>query len=153
MITKDFHRAMLSVQEEEPPPEEELLEMKDAPKVEADPEEPGPVWLCLDCREALSSSVPELNEAEVMARTQRAFEIQRFLRAGVPLQEAETRYAAGEVLPPSEESRRPEPLPAAGRPPPSLLRSRLGAAPWCSRAEALGGGREVEESGGSEALE
>ena len=41
MITKDFHRAMLSVQEEEPPPEEELLEMKVAAKVEADPEEPG----------------------------------------------------------------------------------------------------------------
>ena len=59
-----------------------------------------------------------------MARTQRAFEIQRFLRAGVPLEEAERRYAAGEVLPPSEGSLGPEPLPAAGRPPPALERSR-----------------------------
>ncbi|CAK9050680.1 Ubiquitin fusion degradation protein 1 homolog [Durusdinium trenchii] len=105
LITRDFHRSTLSVQEEQPPDEDErLAEEEPLARGSAEPE-------------ALSSVLPELNEEEVMARTQRAFEIQRFLRAGFSLQEAEAKYAAGEVLLPSEESRRPEPAPPAGAAP------------------------------------
>ena len=104
VITKDFHRSTLSVQEEQAPEQEELLASLDAVKADGgSTTEP----------EALSSDLPELNEEEAMARTQRAFEIQRFLRAGMNVQEAEAKYAAGEVLPPTAESRRPAPAPPA----------------------------------------
>eukprot|EP00913_Durusdinium_trenchii_P033001 g30894.t1 len=107
LITRDFHRSTLSVQEEQPPDEDERLAEEEREPLARGSAEP----------EALSSVLPELNEEEVMARTQRAFEIQRFLRAGFSLQEAEAKYAAGEVLLPSEESRRPEPAPPAGAAP------------------------------------
>lgn len=117
VITKDFHRCTLSVQEEQAPEDEELLAASAAPSPEAKQREP----------EAMSSELPELNEEEAMARTQRAFEIQRYLRAGVSLEEAERKYAAGEVLPPTDESRRPEPAPPAAAvapAPPRLERTR-----------------------------
>eukprot|EP00435_Cladocopium_sp_Y103_P044992 s1936_g12.t2 len=120
VITKDFHRCTLSVQEEQAPEDDELLAALAAPSAtpeEAKQREP----------EAMSSELPELNEEEAMARTQRAFEIQRYLRAGVSLEEAERKYASGEVLPPTDESRRPAPAPPAAAvapAPPRLERTR-----------------------------
>ena len=72
--------------------------------------------------------VPERDEATLMARTQRAFEMQRYLRAGFSLLEAEEKWEAGEILPPTAASRRPAPKPPRGgaTPKPQLKRSPLG---------------------------
>ncbi|CAE7941054.1 msrA1 [Symbiodinium sp. KB8] len=105
VITKELHRSMLSVQEEEAPEDEELLAVLSERAPAGTSDEP----------EALSPlPMPELDEAALMARTQRAFEVQRLMRAGFSQQEAEEKFSKGEVLPPSDASRRPEPLPPAG---------------------------------------
>ncbi|CAE7795091.1 msrA1 [Symbiodinium sp. CCMP2456] len=105
VITKELHRSMLSVQEEEAPEDEELLAVLSERTPAGTSDEP----------EALSPlPMPELDEAALMARTQRAFEVQRLMRAGFNQQEAEEKFSKGEVLPPSDASRRPEPLPPAG---------------------------------------
>jgi len=105
VITEELHRSMLSVQEEEAPEDEELLAVLSEPTPAGTSDEP----------EALTPlPMPELDEAALMARTQRAFEVQRLMRAGFNQQEAEEKFSKGEVLPPSDASRRPEPLPPAG---------------------------------------
>eukprot|EP00439_Symbiodinium_sp_Y106_P064092 s3378_g10.t1 len=103
VITEELHRSMLS--EEEAPEDEELLAVLSEPTPAGTSDEP----------EALTPlPMPELDEAALMARTQRAFEVQRLMRAGFNQQEAEEKFSKGEVLPPSDASRRPEPLPPAG---------------------------------------
>ncbi|CAE7774967.1 ufd1 [Symbiodinium pilosum] len=106
LITKEFHRSMLSVQEEEAPDDEQILAvLSEAAAPSGTKEDP----------EALSPEpMPELDEEALMARTQKAFEVQRLVRAGCSQQEAEDRYSKGDILPPTDASRRPEPLPPAG---------------------------------------
>ncbi|CAJ1401680.1 unnamed protein product [Effrenium voratum] len=111
LITKDLHRSKLSVQEEQAPPDDELLAAQDASPKEGEPE-------------ALEvEALPELDEAAVMARTQRAFEIQRFLRAGLRIEEAEAKYEAGEVLPATAAAALPPPAAAPAVVPPRLERT------------------------------
>lgn len=112
--------------------------------------------------------VPERDEATLMARTQRAFEMQRFLRAGFSLAEAEEKFHAGEILPPTAASRRPAPKPPRGaatlkpqlkRSQPGRLMSRPGV-PRLSeeeerskRVEAVMGFTGCEREAAEEALE
>ncbi|CAE7606035.1 ufd1 [Symbiodinium natans] len=112
VIGKDFHRSTLSVQEEQAPEKDEELfaVLRDAPSPKKSraagtmPEELAPL------------PVPERDESELLSRTQRAFEMQRFLRAGFSLEEAEQKFQAGEILPPTAASRRPEPRPPGALP-------------------------------------
>eukprot|EP00930_Biecheleria_cincta_P086316 TRINITY_DN75628_c0_g1_i1.p1 TRINITY_DN75628_c0_g1~~TRINITY_DN75628_c0_g1_i1.p1 ORF type:complete len:1054 (-),score=261.82 TRINITY_DN75628_c0_g1_i1:63-3224(-) len=130
-ITEDFHRAAINVQEEQAPEKDEELfavlskngkqhHRRGELVREEPPDVPAP------------PPIPEQKEDELFARTQRAFEMQRYLRAGYDLQEAAERYEAGEVLPPTEASRKPAPKPprvrqdqaAATAPAPTLQRTK-----------------------------
>jgi len=88
-IQKDLHRTAVSVQEErEPVDAEEML------KLSASIEEPQPDAF----EQAATLSVPELDEETACRRTEQAFEIQRFVQAGITPEEARQRVEAGERL-------------------------------------------------------
>jgi len=106
-VTKELHRAALSVQEEQAPENDDELfavlgegNLKHRTvRSESEPQAQAPLPL------------PGRNEDDLLATTQRAFELQRFLRAGYDLKEASERYAAGEILPPTAASKRAAPRP------------------------------------------
>ncbi|CAK9050684.1 Ubiquitin fusion degradation protein 1 homolog, partial [Durusdinium trenchii] len=149
LITKDFHRSALSVQEEQAPEKDEELfaVLWDAPMKRPKRGEP----------EALAPlPVPERDEATLMARTQRAFEMQRFLRAGFSLEEAEEKFQAGEILPPTAASRRPVPKPPGGPGSPKrpqLKRSLSEEEERMKRVEEVMSFTGVERSAAEKALE
>jgi len=89
-IQKDLHRTAVSVQEErEPADAEEIL--RESAAVEEEPH--------LDALEqATILAVPELDENAARRRTEQAFEVQRFVQAGVAPEEARQRVEAGERL-------------------------------------------------------
>lgn len=112
-IGRDMHRSAVSVQEErEPADAEDILRQasQSAPLGTAD----------IDA--ALPLQVPDIDETAAQQRTERAFEIQRFIQAGVEVEEAVRRYEAGErlSLTPAQrvaaEAVQPRP-PLGGRPP------------------------------------
>lgn len=109
VIDKGFHRSTLSVQEEQAPEKDEELfaVLRDAPSPKKSVSASGMP------EELAPPPLPERDESELFSRTQRAFEMQRFLRAGFNLEEAEKKFQAGEILPPTAASRRPEPRPPA----------------------------------------
>lgn len=120
LITKQFHRAAVSVLEEQPPGDDELLAVLSrggpgsgklaAPLGAATPD---PAIL-------EAPPLPERNEGDLLARTERAFELQRFIRAGYSPEEAAQRYDAGEILPPSSQQSSPPVLRStASRPAPA----------------------------------
>lgn len=108
-VSRDMHRSAVSVQEERAPDNDaelfahaECLSPKaHAGAVSADPEPAAPPPL------------PARDESALQARTQRAFELQRFIRAGVDPEEAAARLEAGEVLPQGAVRAAPRP-PVAG---------------------------------------
>lgn len=127
VITKQFHRSAVSVLEEQAPErDDELLAVLSrsahgklmAPVSEASP----------DPEIFQNPPLPERNEVELLARTERAFEVQRFIRAGYSLEEAAERYDAGEILPPNVQhsaSRSPRSPPAAHSIPAAMLERSL----------------------------
>lgn len=151
-ITKEFHRSALSIQEEQAPEKDEELfavlrassPQRRKPPEGAEPEALAPL------------PVPERDEATLMSRTQRAFEMQRFLRAGYSLEEAEEKFQAGEVLPPTAASRRPAPRPPAGGlspMKPKLKRSLSEEEERTKRVEEVMGFTGVEREVAEKALE
>eukprot|EP00927_Polykrikos_kofoidii_P045935 TRINITY_DN40084_c1_g1_i1.p1 TRINITY_DN40084_c1_g1~~TRINITY_DN40084_c1_g1_i1.p1 ORF type:complete len:702 (-),score=121.60 TRINITY_DN40084_c1_g1_i1:48-2105(-) len=123
-ISSDMHRSVVSVREVNPPDEEELARVL---------EEEGRDDTCkkvgVAAEEAEGYELPEIDESLVHERTRQAYEIQRFLRSGVSLQEALQRFEAGEVLPLSAEEiaagQAPSPESSAPRrPAPEIARER-----------------------------
>lgn len=109
-ITKDMHRSIISIREEQAPDDvEEILAADVASEAEAS----------VPSHQIPPIPVPELNEEEAQRRTERAFEIQRFIQAGMEVEEAERRYNAGDRQPLSQGAladRPPPPVPVAQRP-------------------------------------
>eukprot|EP00435_Cladocopium_sp_Y103_P038968 s1936_g10.t1 len=150
-ITKEFHRSALSIQEEQAPEKDEELfaVLRASPPRRRPPEGAEPEVLA-------PLPVPERDEETLMSRTQRAFEMQRFLRAGYSLEEAEEKFQAGEVLPPTAASRRPAPRPPAGGlspMKPKLKRSLSEEEERSKRIEEVMGFTGVEREVAEKALE
>lgn len=152
VISKEFHRSAFSIQEEQAPEKDDELfaVLRDAPQRRvtmpdgAQPEVVAPL------------PVPERDEATLMSRTQRAFEMQRFLRAGYSMEEATEKFEAGEVLPPTAASRRPAPKPVAGLlspKRPQLKRSLSEEEERTKRIEAVMGFTGVDREVAEKALE
>jgi len=98
VISRELHRAAVSVQETPAPCDEKLFAVlpPDGPPPAAEDAPPQ----------------PEPKEELLLTGTQRAFELQRFLQAGYDLEEAAKRYAEGDLLPPTSPSKRPASRPA-----------------------------------------
>jgi len=122
-VTRELHRAAVIVQEEQAPEADSAL----LAALEAGSEANGEASPAAGDVEPLAPPpLPERDEAALQARTQRAFEVQRFIRAGYGPVEAAERYAAGEVLLPTAPSVRAAPTAAPSRVPaaqPALVRS------------------------------
>ncbi|CAJ1401679.1 unnamed protein product [Effrenium voratum] len=146
-ITRDLHRSALSVQEEQAPDKDEelfkvLRSQAASPSRRRVPSDAVPEVLA-------PPPVPERDEATLLARTQRAFEMQRFLRAGLSLEEAEAKYEAGEILPPDSPMRRPSAKPAK----PQLRRSLSEEEERETRIQAVISFTGVERAAAEKALE
>lgn len=91
-ITNAMHRSCIGVLEDKEPEHDEQITF-----LESGEEGAGLLQEATDQTQPL----PDLDEQSVQRRTQRAFEIQRFIQAGYDLAEAAKRVDAGEELPPT----------------------------------------------------
>lgn len=117
LVNSEMHRSTLLLQQEKlPETDEELLSVLGG-GCALPPESPPEL-------EVAQVQLPEFDEALVEAKTQRAFEVARWVRAGVAPAEAERRLDAGEILPsvpaPPPLQRHPS-VPRPPRPPPRPL--------------------------------
>jgi len=100
VVGRDMHRSAITVQEEQAPVDDD--ELFAAVRHEGS----GKSWTSAREEEGNDLEEPPLplpgaDEGALQRQTQRAFEVQRLVRAGVAFPEAERRVEAGEVLPPT----------------------------------------------------
>lgn len=109
VVSRELHRAAVAVQEEQAPEkDEELLGVLGPGRPRAGAAASGGDS---DAEPLEEPPLPERDEGTLEVRTQRAFEVQRFIKAGYDPQEAVERYDAGEILPPTAPATRAAPRP------------------------------------------
>eukprot|EP00929_Paragymnodinium_shiwhaense_P086083 TRINITY_DN46579_c0_g1_i1.p1 TRINITY_DN46579_c0_g1~~TRINITY_DN46579_c0_g1_i1.p1 ORF type:complete len:701 (+),score=170.30 TRINITY_DN46579_c0_g1_i1:101-2203(+) len=96
VVDKGMHRSVVSVREVSPPADDEELFKEAAGKHrEGGPED----------TKADAHAVPELDEEALHDRTTRAYEVQRYIRAGHAPEEAAAKYESGGTMPITAEER------------------------------------------------